>query len=138
MRDWTEFKTLDEVNQAAFLLDIAEASLPSLADHPEKQVSITDYVATARAVLGGALERHAHLMRFLDDPFMEADFNTYFHDLEGDERACAALDLASYACGFVARVTAPAAGATGLPDPVRESLPDVAEYFRERAALLGV
>ena len=136
--DWNTFDTLEEGAQALFLLDIAERALPSLDGHPGEQARITAYVATARAVLDGSTELHSELMRFLDDPFMEEDFSIYFLELEGDEAACAALDLTSYACGFVARITAPAAGATGLPDPVRESVPGAAVYYRERAAFLGL
>lgn len=136
--DWNSFDRLEEGAQALFLLDIAERALPSLGHHPVEQEKIAAYVATARAVLDGNTDLHGALMRFLDDPFMEEDFSIYFLELEGDEAACAALDLTSYACGFVARITAPAAGATGLPDPVRESVPGAAVYYRERAAYLGL
>jgi len=138
MSDWKDFQELDETAQAAFLLDQAGRAVPALSGHPEHRARIADYVQTAHAVLGGDVAQHAQLRRFLSDPQMTDDFNVYFNALQGDERALAALDLAAYACGFVARITAPAAGNPVLSDPILEAEPENATYFEARAALLGL
>ncbi len=49
-----------------------------------------------------------------------------------------ALDLAAYACGFVSRMMARVSGHGPLPDTVLESLPEIYEYYRDRAEFLGV
>ncbi len=136
--DWTHFEGLEEGAQALFLLDIAARALPAFEAHGDVQSKVACYIDAGRMVMAGDMTRHAELVRFLNDPDTDDDFNTYFAQVHEDARACAALDLATYACGFTARISAPAAGVTALPDPVLESTDDIWDYYRDRAALLGL
>lgn len=136
--DWNNFEQGDAPDQARFLLDCATRALPALEGHDDIAAKVAAYLDAARDLLDGATERHAEVTRFLDDPEMAEDFTVYYAKIEEDERACAAMDIATYACGYVARITAPAAGVTRLPDPVLESLPEVSDYYAERAAFLGL
>ena len=136
--DWSAFEGATETEQAAFLLDLATRAVPALADHPDVQGKVAAYVHAGHAVLNGDMDKHADLVRFLNDPDTDDDFNVYFAQIHEDERACAALDLATYACGFTARITAAAAGVGALPDPVLEALPEVSSYFQDRAVFLGL
>lgn len=138
MAEWTGFETWEETAQARFLLDVAQRALPALGDFPQEQARIAQYLTAGVAVLGGDIAQHPHLCRFLADPEMTDDFNVYFNTMQGHERAMAALDLATYACGFTARIMAPAAGDPTLSDPVLEAQPDIYDYFEGRAALLDV
>ncbi|PID63618.1 MAG: hypothetical protein CSB44_01255 [Gammaproteobacteria bacterium] len=87
----------------------------------------------AEDVQSGNHQQLPELLRFLDDPAMEKDFNNHYEQVKDDEKASAALDIASYACGFVCRVFAAEAGVDKLPVPVLESVPGIADYYRQRA-----
>lgn len=138
MGEWKDFETLDEPAQAVFLLDVAQRAVPALGAFPHEKAQIEAYLRAGQAVLGGDVAQHPHLCRFLADPEMTDDFNVYFNTMQGDDRALAALDLAAYACGFTARMTAPMAGDPVLSDPVLEAQPDIYDYFEGRAAVLDL
>lgn len=138
MSNWNNFPDMDETAQARFLLDVAHTALPKLAHRPEHQAKIADYLATADAALQGDVSRFAHLRRFLSDPQMTDDSDVYLYEFEGDAPAIAVLELAAYACGFVARIMAPAAGNPTLPDSIIDADPSIADYFEKQAATLGL
>jgi len=99
---------------------------------------VRDYLTLGYEVLDGRFEKLPQLICFIEDPDMEHDFGAFFERIQHNETASAALDLAIYACGFVSRTAANASGYSPLPDPVLESLPEIYEYYRDRASLLGV
>jgi hypothetical protein len=99
---------------------------------------VRGYLKLGYDVLDGQHEKLPQLICFLEDPEMKRDFGAFFERIKHNEKAAAALDLASYACGFVSRLAAQASGYGPLPDPVLESLPDVYEYYQERASFLGL
>lgn len=101
-------------------------------------IQVRDYLTLGYEVLDGRLEKLPQLIRFIEDADMEHDFGAFFERIQHNETASAALDLASYACGFVLRTAANASGYGPLPDPVLESLPEIYEYYQGRASLLGV
>ena len=138
MTDWDNFKTQDEPDQAAFLVRTAREALPALCAFPDVHSKTAASLSVAGDVLTGDYSAFADVVRFLDDPDMQDDYNVYAGVVDGDAAAQAALDLASYACGFTARISAPAAGVSHLPDPVLEAMPYVADYFRIQAAVLGL
>lgn len=76
------------------------------------------------------------VVRFMDDPDMVRDFNTYYEVVQHDRFANAALDLASFAIGFCCRVAAERLGREGMPDPVVESLTDAYPYYEQQALVL--
>lgn len=138
MSNWKALPEMDEPAQARFLLDVAHKAMPELSHRPEHQAKIAQYLATAEAVLGGDVSRFAHLRRFLSDPQMTDDSDVYLYEMDGDDRAIAVLDLAAYACGFVARIMAPAAGNPSLPDSIVDADASIADYFERQAARLGL
>ena len=62
----------------------------------------------------------------------------FMKKIKDDELAVASLDLASYACGFVCRLVAKRVNHRPLPDPVLEAVPEIYEYYRDRAKLLSL
>ncbi|PIE06947.1 MAG: hypothetical protein CSA74_09890 [Rhodobacterales bacterium] len=110
------------------------------ARRPEDDMAgkVRDYLALGHVVLDGNHSKLPELMRFLEDPEMTDDFAAFHERVQNDATACAALDLAAYACGFVSRMMARVSGHGPLPDTVLESLPEIYEYYRDRAEFLGV
>ena len=107
-------------------------------DFGEIKSEVRAYLELGHDVLDGQHEKLPQLICFIEDPEMKHDFGAVFERIKHDERASAALDLASYACGFVLRLAATASGYGPLPDPVLESRPDIYEYYQERASFLGI
>ena len=136
MTSWELFPHLTEDEQARILLDKAEESWKLQADFQVQKETVEKYLGIARKVLEGELEKLSELICFLDDPEMAEDFTTIYEQVRGSEKTEAALDLASYACGFICNISAERAGRNQLPDPVLESVPEIYEYFRARAELL--
>lgn len=138
---WDEFAELSEIQQARFLVGEAVRIWGQLNPSDEVLASIkervTTYLALAEEVLSGRKHRTPELLVFLEDPRMQNDFGSYHERIKESEKAAAALDVASYACGFVCRISAAEAGIDTLPDPVLESTPDVFDYYRQRALLFN-
>ena len=110
------------------------------AQHDLEEIGseVRAYLKLGYDVLDGQHEKLPQLICFIEDPEMKHDFGAVFERIKHDEKASAALDLASYACGFVSRLVATASGCGPLPDPVLESQPDIYEYYQERASFLGI
>ncbi|MES9971533.1 MAG: hypothetical protein ABW092_15985 [Candidatus Thiodiazotropha sp.] len=138
MSSWDDFLNLSEKKQARFLLDVASAAWDQHEKFNDIKIKVESNLKLGYRVLEGDINSLHILIRFLDDPNMIEDFSVFFEQLKDNETAAAALDLASYACGFVCRISAQNAGVNTLPDPVLEALPDVYEYFRDRAGVLGL
>lgn len=138
MNSWNNFLILGEEEQARFLLDISFSAWNLVENLHEIKSKVTDYLELGYEILDGDTSKWSVLVKFLDDPDMKEDFPAYCELTKDDRIASAALDLASYACGFVCRITAARVGTKSLPDPVIESLPEVYEYFRDRAESIGV
>jgi hypothetical protein len=138
LSSWGGFLNLSEKEQARFLLDVASAAWDQQDKFNEIKIKVESNLKLGYRILDGDIDNIHLLIRFLDDPNMMEDFASFFEQIKHDKNAAAALDLASYACGFVCRLSAQKAGVNVLPDPVLEALPDVYEYFRDRAELLGL
>lgn len=69
---------------------------------------------------------------------MASDFASIYEQIRGAEKAEVALDIASYACGFVCNISATKAGINQLPGPVLESIPEVYVYFCAKAKQLNL
>lgn len=138
LTNWKGFSQLEEVVQCRFLLDVASAAWKKQNGFDVIKSKVQAYIELGYEVLEGESSDLPQLIKFLDDPEMIDDFGSYFEILSSDENAAAALDLASYACGFVSRVVAEKTNYGPLPDPVLEALPDVSDYFKERAELIGL
>ncbi len=136
MSDWTKFPSLDEPSQGKFLLDVAYDAWSKQHGFDEIKQKVLKYLKLGYQVCSGRYENFPELLKFLDDPDMKNDFGAFFEQVQHDEMASAALDLASYACGFVARISAKEAGCRSLPEPVLESMPDIYEYYRDKTDLL--
>lgn len=136
--NWDNFLNLSEEDQARFLLDVASIAWEKQKGLGGIKAKIESNIKLGHEVLAGNFTKLSLLIRFLDDPDMKDDFGSFFEQLKDNQSAAAALDLASYACGFVCRVMAPQAKITVLPDPVLEALPDIYEYYRDRAQFLGI
>lgn len=130
--------SLGELDQARFLLGVACDAWEKQQGSEGVWTQVKSYLELGYKVLEGDLEQLPQLIIFLDDPEMKADFGAFYEQLKHDECASACLDLASYACGFVCRIAAEKSGYGPLPDPVREALPEIYEYYESRAALLNV
>lgn len=138
LTDWSNFLQEDESDQARFLLDTAMSAWNKVHEPEDIVRQVRDYLTLGYEVLDGRFDKLPQLIRFIEDPDMEHDFGAFFERIQHNETASAALDLASYACGFVSRTAANASGYSPLPDPVLESLPEIYEYYQGRASLLGV
>ncbi len=140
-RGWDELAELTETQQARFLVGEAsniwrKLSLPD--DVPDTiRERVTAYLGLAAQILSGQYHLTPELLGFLEDPRMRNDFGSYCERARENDKAAAALDVASYACGFVCRISAAEAGIDTLPDPVLESTPDVFDYYRQRALLFN-
>ena len=138
LTEWSTFPEESEPNQARFLLDTAMTAWDTQHDLEEIGVEVRDYLKLGDEVLDGRHEKLPQLICFLEDPEMKHDFGAFFERIKHNEKASAALDLATYACGFVSRLAAQTSGYGPLPDPVLESEPDVYEYYQERASFLEI
>ena len=139
MTDWNRFSDLNELEQAHFLIQTAKAAWGlDLKINAEIILSVQQHLETAEKIQNGDFDRISDLMPFLEDPDMEKDFSAYYEIVHHNDRAAAALDLASYACGFVLRIAGRKKGLMSMPDPVIESLPEIYEYYQERARFLGI
>ena len=138
LTDWNTFPKEDETDQARFLLDTAMSAWDTQHVPEDIGNEVRTYLALGYEVLDGRHEKLPQLIQFIEDPDMKRDFGAFVERLKHNETASAALDLASYACGFVSRVAATASGYGPLPDPVLESLPTIYEYFQKKALFLGV
>lgn len=138
MTDWSNFPDGNERNQARFLLRTATSAWDTQHDLEEMGNAVRDYLRLGYEVLDGQCQKLPQLIRFIEDPQMKSDFSAYFEIVKEDKKAAAALDLASYACAFVSRLVAAVSGYGPLPDPVLEALPEIYEYYKERAIFLGV
>lgn len=138
LTDWITFPEENELHQARFLLDTAMTAWNAQHDLEEISNEVRGYLELGYAVLDGRHEKLPQLICFLEDPEMKHDFGAFFEHIKDNEKASAALDLASYACGFVSRLVATASGYGPLPTPVLESLPDIYEYYQERSRFLGI
>lgn len=138
LSNWQGFKSLNEREQAQLLLDVASSALERQQGFEDIRAEVQSYLALGYQILGGDLELLPQLIRFMEDPEMKGDFGAFYERVKHDERASAALDLASYACGFVCRITAAKSGYRPLPDPVLESVPEIYEYYEARAHFLNV
>lgn len=136
--DWEIFLDLDEDGQAKFLLHIAEKALSFIVSDMEIYRIILHYLKLARSIVDGDYGKINQLMVFLEDENMKNDFSSFWEILKESEKDSAALDIISYACGFICRCAAKKAGIRTLPDPVIESVPDIYEYYRDRAKLLEI
>ena len=137
MTDWSTFLEEAESAQARFLLDTAMTAWDAQHDLKGIGSEVRTYLELGYDILDGQHEKLPQLICFIEDPEMKRDFGAFFERIKHDEKASAALDLASYACGFVSRLVATASGYGPLPDPVLESLPEIYEYYQGRASLLG-
>ena len=135
---WNEFPQLDERAQAAFLLRVAKSSVNAFGGFLQIKCKVQEYLNLASKLCEGCVEFAPELMSFIDDPEMRCDFGAYFEVVKDDEYACAALDLASYACAFLLRIVFAEKNGKGLPDSVLEALPEIHAYYRDRATILGI
>ncbi|PTT86032.1 hypothetical protein DBR42_13990 [Pelomonas sp. HMWF004] len=135
---WNEFPQLDERGQAEFLLRVAKLAVGAFVGFPLIECKVQEYLALASELYEGRVELTPALMVFIEDPEMRRDFGAYFEVVKDDEAACAALDLASYACAFLLRIVCGQRSGRGLPDSVLEALPEIHAYYRDRAAFLGI
>lgn len=138
MIEWVEFNLKNEDEQARTLLKIAYNAWTNQNDYPKIKTKIIQYINVGYQFLEGDIAKLPFLLRFLDDPEMEADFSVFYEYFSDNDKASAALDLASYACGFVSRMVAMRENYSPLPDPVLESVPDIYEYFKEKAEFLNL
>ena len=138
LSEWTDFLQKSEASQARFLLDMATAAWEAQREPTDIGREVCAYLKLGYEVLEGNHEKLPHLIRFLEDPDMKHDFGAFYERLQHEETASAALDLASYACGFVSRMSAAKSEYGPLPDPVLEAMPEIYEYYQERAGFLGV
>lgn len=138
MNNWKNFLELTEDDQARFLLKIASYAWKNQEGFDEIKSKVESSIKLGYEILDGDSNNIEMLIRFLDDPNMEEDFGAFFEKIKDSEAASVALDLASYACGFVCRLSAEKANIISLPDPVLEALPDIYEYFHDRAKLIGL
>ncbi len=138
MIEWSEFSDQPEPAQARMLLDVASAAWTLQTAFGDVKAEVQQNLALGYEVLSGRHEKLPQLINFLDDPEMAHDFSALYERVKNDEAVSAALDLASYACGFVARIVAEQCKYGPLPDPVLESLPEIYGYYQERAEYLGL
>lgn len=138
LTDWTGFLQKEEIDQAKMLLDTASAAWVCHQKYPSIAYEVREYLKLGYEVLEGRHKKIPQLVLFLEDPEMRHDFGAFYEFVKDSEEASAALDLASYACGFVLRIASEKSGYTPLPDPVVESLPEIYEYYQDRAEFLGV
>ena len=138
MSKWDDFPRLPEPVQARILLEVASAAWKQQSAFGDIKAEVQEYLKLGYELLEGRCEKLPQLIKFLDDPEMAHDFGAFYERLKDNKSAAAALDIASYACGFVSRMVAKKCQYGPLPDPVLEALPDIYEYYQEQAALLGV
>ena len=137
MFDWNSVETLSEAEQAAFLLDVAQAAWGMVIEQETILPQVLGYLALGRVVLAEPANL-PELMRFLHDPDGKADVAAFADWVKDDETAEGALSLAAFACAFTARVVAQRAGVTHLPDQVRDALPRQFADHRFTASCLGL
>jgi hypothetical protein len=138
LSDWNEFLNLGEVDQCKFLLNAAELAWKDRNEFPEIKRKINVYLSIVSEILDGDVNKLMQLMVFLEDPDMKESFAVYFDIVSENEKAAAALDLASYACGFTCRSVAKGQGIKSLPEPVIESILEIYDYYKERAEYLHI
>ena len=136
--NWHNFPELNEEDQARFLLNMASSAWKKQEGFDEIKWKVEFYIQLGHDILNGDFNKIKILIYFLDDPYMKEDFGYFFEQLKYSEKASAALDLASYACGFVCRLSAEKANIHSLPDPVLEALPDIYEYFYDKIKIAGL
>ncbi len=138
-KGWDRFEQMTEKDQMAFLVNEALriwSKLYAPEDLPTViKAEVNTYLHLAGNILSGNCSKLPELLRFLNDPAQEKDFNNFYEQVESNKKACAALDIASYTCGFICRVFAAEAGIDILPDPVLESVPEKIDYYRQQALL---
>ena len=125
-------------NQAMFLLNLAEQASPHIVGFENVKTSVEANIELGKQVIDGKIDGLPKLLKFIEDPHMAEDFGSFYELVKGDEKASAALHIASYSCAFAARVVAEREGFKPLPDPVLEALPEVSDFFFEQAKLLKI
>ena len=138
LNNWNDFLNLSEIDQCKFLLNVAKLAWKDRDEYPEIKLKVSDYLSVASEILKGEVIKLPQLMVFLEDPDMEDSFAEYFDIISENEKVAAALDLASYACGYICRIVAQNQGIKSLPEPVIESIPEIYDYYQERAAYLHI
>lgn len=136
MNEWDSFGSLSEHQQGAFLLALTEC-VQKAGNIPEDVWNDTQSaLAAARQIHAGDPTLLPTLLHFMNDPDMMKDFAAFQERLRGDEYAVAWLDLVSYTCGFIARVTALETGYRPLPDTVLEAVPCIYKYYQRQTEKL--
>lgn len=138
MGEWENFMGMEEKDQANFLLSLAKKALVFIKTDSEIHSKILSYINIATSIMDGKFEKIHELVIFLNDTSMNNDFNSFYEILKKNEKDAAALDIASYACGFVCRYAAKNEKITNLPDPVIESVPEIYEYYQRKAEFLKI
>lgn len=136
--DKVPFLNLTEDQQAERLLAAAHDALVFFEPYRSIFDRIAFYLECARGVTRGDFSKTETLLIFMQDPAMKDSFAAFFEQIKADESAVAALEIVSFACGFVCRVFASRSGIVILPDPVLESLPDLFLHYEDRAKSLGL
>lgn len=127
------FTDLAAAKQTPLLLaDAREALALVPAIPPAMRAKVGRALDLAARTAAGDTAQLSDLIRTVNDPEDEDDFPTWAGLAGHDSDVAAALDIAAYACGFIARVTAERIGHDPLPDPVSEALPAYRSYFEDQ------
>jgi hypothetical protein len=135
---WNQFCNLAEWDQARFLLDVATAATVQFGRPASVRDQVRNYIGLGYKLLAGDAEPLEDLLVFMQDPELRRSFSALYEELGDDKQAIAWMDIASYACAFICRLAAERSGYGAVPAPVVEAIPDIYEYYMEKAASLGI
>jgi len=136
--DSKQFAQLDETRQASFLVQLCKVAASHVRGHDGIKNALLHNAELSQQLLEGDYSVQDELLKFIEDPNMSDDFGGFYEKVKDDAQASAAVHIVSYGCAFVLRLAAKRKGVNGLPDPVLEALPDIADFYFDQAQLLGI
>lgn len=121
-----QFLALARSKQNRLLLRMAEHSLPLLAAYPTVHGLVRDSLKLASQYLDSKLISALEVSRYFDPEDMDQDLGMQIYNVNNDQDAVAAVDLACYASGAISRQAFEDAGfSTHMPEAVQEAIPEV-------------
>jgi len=124
-----EFLSLPQKDQSSLLLKMAEECLFLLESHAVPHLVCKRSLQICDEYLGRAVHPAKLVGLYLDHPDSDYfDLTAQFSVVADDIDAHAAVDLAVYATGFIARQAYLDQGFEHMPDPILMATPDNAAY----------
>lgn len=136
--DSKQFVQLDETWQASFLVQLCKVAASHVEGYDEIKNALLHNAELSQKLFEGDRDVKDELLKFIEDPDMTIDFSSFYEKVKDDAKASAAVHIVSYGCAFVLRLAVGKEALDGLPDPVLEALPDIADFYFDQAKLLGI